>query len=518
MAVNFFSPSWYRVAKLKPRLRGHSQIHRHEYRDEVWYVQQDHSSGRMYRFSPSAYEIIGRMDGEHTVQELWEKALERHGDDAPTQGEVVRLLSQLHAADALICDISPDTEDLFRRQEQIRSMSLRRTLLNPLALKIPLWDPEAFLTNTYPLLKPLFSIWGVLLWLAVVGTAGVLGVRHFSELTDSLVDRVLSADNILYIWLTFPFIKALHELGHGYAVKHWRGEVHEVGIMLLVLMPVPYVDASASTAFRNKWQRALVGAGGILAELFIASLALFVWLNVEQGVVRAIAYNVILIASVSTLLFNANPLLRYDGYYILADILEIPNLAQRSIQYLGYLVNRYVFGSREAIQQRPYVSRGERFWLMGYAIAAFVYRVLVYVGIILFISSRFFLVGILLSLWACFSMFILPVAKKIKFIATSPMLKENRFRAVGISTILLVLLAGMLFRVPFPYLTLAQGVIWVPEEAYIRAGASGFISRIGANPGSAVQAGEVAGGVRGPAAAVAGEGTAGAAAGNADEV
>ena len=226
-------------------------------------------------------------------------------------------------------------------------------------------------------------------------------------------------------------------------------------------------------------------------RLFIASGTVCLAGNVEQGVVRAIAYNMILIASVSTSSVQCEPLLRYDGYYILADILEIPNLAQRSIQYLGYLVNRYVFGSREAIQQRPYVSRGERFWLMGYAIAAFVYRVLVYVGIILFISSRFFLVGILLSLWACYSMFILPVAKKIKFIATSPMLKENRFRAVGISTILLVLLAGMLFRVPFPYLTLAQGVIWVPEEAYIRAGASGFISRIGANPGSAVQAGEV---------------------------
>ena len=106
-------------------------------------------------------------------------------------------------------------------------------------------------------------------------------------------------------------MKALHELGHSYAVKRWGGEVHEIGIMFLVFMPVPYVDASESAGFQSKWQRAFVGAAGILVEIFLASLALFIWLNAEEGLVRAFAFNVMLIGGVSTLFFNGNPLLRF---------------------------------------------------------------------------------------------------------------------------------------------------------------------------------------------------------------
>ena len=138
---------------------------------------------------------------------------------------------------------------------------------------------------------------------------------------------MLSAQNLLLLWLVFPVIKLLHELGHAYAAKAGGGEVHEMGMMLLVFMPVPYVDATAAGGFRSKWRRALVGAAGMLVELFIASLCMFVWVLVEPGVMRAVAFNVMLIAGVSTVVFNGNPLLRFDGYYILSDLIEIPNLA-----------------------------------------------------------------------------------------------------------------------------------------------------------------------------------------------
>ena len=137
-------------------------------------------------------------------------------------------------------------------------------------------------------------------------------------------------------------MKALHECGHGFATKVLGGEVHEAGIILLALMPVPYVDASAASAFRSKGQRVLVGAGGMLVELFLASLALFVWLLVEPGPVRAVAWNVMLIGGVSTLVFNANPLLRFDGYYILADAIDIPNLGSRANAWLGWTAERHL--------------------------------------------------------------------------------------------------------------------------------------------------------------------------------
>ena len=174
-----------------------------------------------------------------------------------------------------------------------------------------------------------------------------LAAHHWRELTADISDRILAVDNLLLIAVCYPVIKALHELGHGYAVKAFGGAVHEVGVMFLVFAPMPYVDASASSEFRSKWRRALVGAAGMGVEVFVAALALYVWLLVEPGLVRALAYNIMLIASVSTVLFNGNPLLRYDGYYILTDVLEIPNLWQRAARYWGYLVERYAFRSDE---------------------------------------------------------------------------------------------------------------------------------------------------------------------------
>src|SRR5260370_20248483 len=143
--------------------------------------------------------------------------------------------------------------------------------------------------------------------------------------------------------------------------------------MLLVFLPVPYVDASSSAAFPEKWRRALVGAAGIIVELVLASLALFVWLDVEEGLLRAFTYNVMLIGGVSTILFNGNPLLRFDGYYVLADLLEIPNLADRAKRFINYLIIRNLFGVKGA--SSPATSPGEPFWFILYGVSAFFYRV-----------------------------------------------------------------------------------------------------------------------------------------------
>ncbi len=489
MAESLFSPSWYRVSKLQPRLRRHAQIHRHYYSGELWYVLQDHATGRFYRFTPIVYHIIGLMDGKLTIQELWEKAVERFGDDAPTQGDMVRVLSQLHSADVLMCDVPPDTAELFRRYEKVELGKWKLNLRSPLALRFPLFDPERFLTRARSLIRLFFSVYGAGVWLAVVGTAVVLAGQHWSDLTENVVDRVLSAQNLLLMWLIYPVIKALHEFGHGFTVKRWGGEVHEMGIMLLVLMPIPYVDASSASAFPEKWRRVLVGAAGMMVELFVAALALFLWLNVEQGLVRSIAYNVILIASVSTVLFNCNPLLRYDGYYIFSDVVEIPNLAQRSINYLGYLFKRYLFRLKET--EQPYAGPGERFWLFIYSIASFIYRTFIYAAIILFIAGKFFIIGVLLGIWAFFSMVVLPVFKRIHFVIFSPVLREKRVRAVMASVALIFCVLALLFLLPFPSWTRTEGVIWVPEESLVRAGTSCFVNEVKAMPSTHVKKGYV---------------------------
>ncbi len=489
MEKPLFSPSWYRIARLKPRLRAHSEIHRHAYRGEQWYVLQDHMSGRFYRFTPIAYQIIGLMDGRRTVQELWEHAQEKFGDDAPTQDDMIRLFRQLHLADVLLCDVPPDTRELLRRGRTAEQARWKANLRSPLFLRFALFDPERFLSRTLFLLKPFYGFFGLLLWLLVVGSGAVLAGRHWQELTHNIADRVLAAGNLLVLWFVYPCVKAVHEFSHGYAVKRWGGEVHEMGVMLLVLMPLPYVDASTASAFREKRRRVLVGGAGIMAELLLASMALFAWISLEPGLARTVAYNVVLIGSVSTLLFNANPLLRYDGYYMLADLVDIPNLAQRSLNYLQYLVKHYVFRARDA--ERPYLAPGERKWLGTYAVAAFVYRLFIYAAIILFIAGKFFTIGVALAIWAGVTMFLVPLGKGVKYVMHSKSLRDNRLRALVVSGGGLGLLALLLFALPFPLWTNAEGVVWAPEDSLVRAGAGGFVQRLTVEPFQFVRRGEV---------------------------
>lgn len=489
MSQSLFSTSWYRVATIRPRLRNHAQIHRHIYRDSVWYVMQNHSTGKFHRFTPVANLIIGLMDGRRSLQEIWDIACNRLGDQVPTQDEVIKLLSDLHRADVLQSDAPPDLEELQQRRRKHVRIRWKQYLGNPLSLRIPLFDPDRMLDRLMPLVRPLLGWTGAALWLVVVGWAMILIAMHWTELSGDVIDRVFSVQNLLLIWFVFPLIKALHELGHAIATKVDGGEVHEMGIMLLVLMPIPYVDASSATAFRDKRSRMLVGAAGMLAEIFIAALAVFAWVHLEPGTERAIAYDVILVAGVSTLLFNANPLLRYDGYYILADWLEIPNLAQRSNEYLGYLANRYLFGLEGG--RSPVVARGEPGWFVFYSIASFAYRMFMMVSIVLLVASQFFFIGVLLAIWAFASMLVIPAVKKLHYLVAGTQLESHRKRALLSSAAIALFVVVLLGWLPAPSSTRAEGVIWAPEEAQVRSTVDGFITRVAVKPGQQVRRGDL---------------------------
>src|SRR5258705_8531247 len=208
MVSMLFSPSWYRVAALKPRLRGHVEIHRHSYRDAIWFVLQEHVSGRSHRLTPAAYAFMGLMDGERRVQDLWDLCNERSGTDAPTQDDVVRLLGQLHAADALICDVPPDTRELFRRFQRQRRQTWRQRLWTPLAIRIPLFDPDRFLERTAFLVRPLFGWLGALIWLSVVSAGLVLAALHLSGVSEDVVGRAPAPQNLLLLLFPYPLRNA----------------------------------------------------------------------------------------------------------------------------------------------------------------------------------------------------------------------------------------------------------------------------------------------------------------------
>jgi putative peptide zinc metalloprotease protein len=489
MSNPFHSASWFNVAHLKPRLRSHVRVRRHRYRGAIWYVLDDGAAGRVHRFPKGAYLLIGRLDGEHTVEELWNQLVDELGEEAPTQDDVIGALGQLHGADLLSSDAAPDTAELFVRQKKQRRQVWLQNLKSPMSLRVPLVDSDSFLNRTIPWVRPLFSWAGALVWLGVVIPALVLAGRHWDELTGNLADQVFAADNLLLMALVYPIVKVIHELGHGYAAKAYGREVREMGVMMLVMFPVPYVDASRASALGSKWQRALVGAAGMIAEVFVAALAMFAWTLLEPGVARAAMFNVMLIAGISTVLVNGNPLLRFDGYYILADVLEIPNLGARANKYWAHLIDRHVF---RTYSTKPFeATPGERRWFLFYAPAAFAARMIMLLGIALIVAERFFFVGVLIALWTLWTGIGLPLWKMAAHVFTSPQLHRNRRRAVRLTVGVAAALLVALFVVPAPHHATTQGVVWLPEEAHVRAGSDGTIVRIAAPEGARVRAGQL---------------------------
>ena len=481
-----FSQSWYRVADLKPRLRSHVRFTRHTYRGRDWYVLQDASTGRFHRFSPEAYLIAGLLDGKRTLRDIWKTACEKLDDDMPTQDEVIDLLSYLHQSDILQSDTLPDISDLHRRGRKEKMSKWMAMLRSPAYLNFSILDPDRFLEKTLFLVRPIFSRIGFLLWLAFILFAFVQVGMHWRELTTNLADRVLSVQNLFVLGLIYPLTRVLHEFGHAYAVKRWGGEVHEMGLMLVAFVPLPYMDASASSAFENKKRRMTVSAAGIMADLFLAACGMMIWMNAQPGMARAIAFNLMLIGGVATILLNGNPLLRFDAYYILADFLEIPNLADRSNKYIGYLMQRYLFSVREA--KTPVQADGEKPWLFVYAITAFCYRMVISVSIVLFIAGRFFFIGVILAVWTAAAIVVFPLAKIARYVKRN--MRRQISRVLAVTAGFIGVLVILLFFIPVPSFTVVEGVVWAPEDARVYAATDGFVVSFLTPPGSRVKKGD----------------------------
>jgi putative peptide zinc metalloprotease protein len=489
MSATLFSSDWYQIAELKPRLRHHVTVNAHRYRGRRWYVLEDHVTGQVRRLSPQSYLIVGLMNGKRSIDRLWELSSLRLGEEMPTHEEMLQLLASLYQANLVGMDTSGDIGELFERGKDAERKRWMSKLKSPLSIKIPMIDPERFLLATQKYVKPFFSVFFLLFWCLLMISMLTLVGQYWDELTENVSDRVLAADNLLLLWLIYPIIKLLHELGHGYCIKRGGGEVHELGVMLLVLLPMPYIDASASSAFADKKQRMLVGSAGIIVELFIAALAMLLWVNAEPGMVKSIAYNIIFIAGVSTVLVNGNPLLRFDGYYILADYLEIPNLGQRANQYWGWFCKRFIFGVKGIVS--PAYDKREAMWLFGYGFAALIYRLFLMVSIILFVAQQYFVIGVILAVWSVTGTFIWPNLKMVAKTWQDPDIRTGRRSPTVMVPIIAVIIALFLGVMPLPLTTSVEGVVQMDEQRRVLAKENCFVEQLHKQPGDAVHNGDL---------------------------
>ncbi len=478
---------WNHVAGLRPQLHKHVNAHPHEFRGARWYILSDSARGKHLRFNDVAYEFIGRLDGDQTVEEIYGQIDHKMGEDCPTRQDLLTILIQLFSIGALRSGLPADVEQLFKRDQAEKSVNRTKRLLNPLAIRFPLYDPDKFLNRSITSVRSVFSTGGAVIWALVVLLAAMLLVTNYQELTTTLKADILAPRNIILMIALFPIMKAFHEFAHAYAVKAWGGEVHEMGITLLVLMPVPYVDATAAWAFREKYKRVLVSAAGMIVELFLAAIALIIWTLVEPGLIKDAALSAFLIGSVSTILFNANPLLRFDGYYILQDLIEIPNLYSRSAKYVLYLMKRYILGLKNA--PSPVTEASEWPWLACYGVLAWLYRVFITFVIAIFLASKYFVLGVALALWSLALLIVLPLYRGIRFLLIDKSITGFRMQPIGRTAAIAATIAVVVSLIPFSLYTNAEGIVWVPDQAQIYAEVDGFVSEVTSTPGDYVEAG-----------------------------
>ncbi len=469
MNDGLLSPLWYRVAKLRPKLHSHIEIHRHDYRGLIWYLLEDTTTGRNHRFNPAAYQFIGLLDGNNNVQAIYKQICDQLEDFAPGQEEIIQLLGQLHAADLIQTNVLTDTEELFERQAKQKSSKLKQRFSNPVIQRIPLWDPEEFLNRHFNKVSWLFTYPVAIAWVLLISYALSMAIINWPQVNEHFTINALAPYNLIILFLLYPPIKILHELGHAFSAKMEGGEVHEMGIKF---MPIPYVNVSTATHFRSKYKRILVSAAGILVESFLAALGLLLFLAAEPGLIQDIGFNIFLIGGISSLFFNGNPLLKYDGYYILADLLGIPNLFQRSSQYWRYLFQFYLFGLKTV--DSPANAPGEPFWFLSYSVLSFLYRLAVLWFILVIVTDKFFFLGVVLAVWLLGIQIALPLFKALNFIFSSPLLKQNRSRAILSSSTLISVFIGLFGFTPIPSYTMAEGVLWQPDEAQVKAQQDGF--------------------------------------------
>ncbi len=454
----------------------------------VWYHVECREQHRFFRIGLAEYTFVSLLDGHTTPAEAISLTAREMVQDAITEEQALTILVWLlenglaTTTDAGLSRAKPWAAAIEQRQQ-------RKTLerFNPLWLKISLGNPDRLAALLTKLCGWIHSAPAMLL-------AGLLGIAalvtlntawpEFAKSARSILDR----DNWLWLTLTWLALKIIHEASHAVACKRLGGSVPETGVIFVLLAPIAYVDVTSSLRFRSKWQRIQIAAAGMYAELLIAALAVLLSQQVAAELPRHLLYNVIVMASVSTLVFNANPLMKFDGYYILSDLLELPNLAPRGNDSVSRLVRRGLFGTA-ATGVRESALRARL--ITAYGFAALLWRVIVTAGLVIAASALFHGLGVSLAIagllfWSGRTL-LRWFRDGTRLLSCNP----ARFARAGLMIVVTAAAIGGLLSAPWPATRTAPGFVEHRDLAVIRAGSPGFVIAVHVHDGQEVHAGDV---------------------------
>lgn len=480
---------------LQLKVRADLTTARRNWQGREYWVVKDPISLKYYRFEEEEYRILMMLDGKISLDEVKQNFEYLFAPQKISMGELNQLIGMLYRSALLISNATDQGRSLLMRAKEKESARFRQSLTNIMSIRFKGFDPDRLLAWLNPVTKyfftiPVFAI-VLLLWVSASGLLFAQFETFLAKLPS--MDEFFASDNWLYLALVLGVTKIIHEFGHGLACKRYGGQCHEMGAMLLVFTPCLYMNVSDSWMLKSKWQRAFIAAAGMYVELILAAIAVFVWWFSHPGIVNQIALNIIFVCSVSTLLFNANPLLRYDGYYILSDIIEIPNLRTKSTKVLQNFLGSVCLGLKRTPD--PFLPQRHQ-WLFGvYSVAAAVYRWVITFSIFWFVYRvfepyGFKIIGQAIAGLAIWGLVGMPLVQLFRFFSIPGRTQAvNMARLTVSATVALAMLAGILF-IPIPHNVYCSFQLEPAAPTNVYAKVPGRLIDIWVKPNQAVTAGQ----------------------------
>jgi putative peptide zinc metalloprotease protein len=465
------------------------------YQGQVYWVLKEPVGLHYFRFQEEEYAILQMLDGQTSLDEIKIEFEHRFPPQKITVEELGHFVGTLHRNGLVISNISGQGEQLCKRRSERRWKEILSSFQNILALRFKGIDPERLLNWLYPRVGWIYSLPArIICGLLVLSALGLVAVQ-FDEFHEKLptFKQFFEAKNWIYLGIVLGLTKVIHEFGHGLTCKHFGGECHEMGVMFLVLTPCLYCNVSDSWMLPNKWHRAWIGAAGMYIEIVIASICTYLWWFSGPGMLHQLALSTMFVCSVTTVMFNANPLLRYDGYYILSDLIEIPNLRQKSSSILYRKLGAWCLGLEE--DDDPFLPQRNQFLFALYTVAAFVYRMMVLFGIIWFLYKVFEPYGLkvvsqTLAFASLASLVTMPVYKLGKYFSVPG--RVNKMKRKNINITLALASAVLLFVVfcPLPFRVICTLELKPRDADPVYAVVPGILEQIDVKPGQMVKAGD----------------------------
>lgn len=459
------------------------------------WVVKDPVTLRYFRFQPEQYKILELLDGQRSLEQIRDAFHREFPTAALSLEEIQGLITDFYKSGLVTSERFGQGVSLLKRSWERRRDAVLNFLKNVLYMRVPGWDPE----TTLNLIKPFFGwlfhpIGMVFVALMFFSSTGLLLV-NFGEFQQRLPEfqQFFGWPNVLYLWLILGGAKIIHEFGHGLSCKYYGGECHEMGLMLLVFSPALYCDVTDSWTLKNKWKRIMIGAAGMYVEILLASFAIYGWWFSTPGLFHHLCLNLFFVSTISTVIFNANPLMRYDGYYMLADFLEIPNLRQKADRMLRDAFSWYCLG----IETRPdpFMPTRGKHWFILYAVSANVYRWFVTFAILLFFY-RFLKpyglqsIGMAMATFSACSI-VFSLGYSIYTIVSAPRRESLNYVKVTFSLLVLagVVTAGLM--IPLPWSLEAPLVVEPHNVTHVYTITPGELVEVKVKQGDEVKEGDV---------------------------